>query len=79
MRGKFFAALTSLAVAGVAALSLGLSAAPATGWAADATPPAKAKPCRDATGKFAKCPAPDAAKPKPCRDAKGKFIKCPKP
>ena len=79
MRGKVFATLTSLAAAGVVALSLCLSAAPSTGRAADATPPAKAKPCRDATGKFAKCPAPEAAKPKPCRDAKGKFVKCPKP
>lgn len=39
-------------------------------------------PCRDAHGKFIKCPPKVAAKAKPkakqCRDAKGKFIKCPK-
>ncbi len=36
--------------------------------------------CRDATGKFIKCPpkaAAPAAKPKKCRDAKGHFAKCP--
>jgi hypothetical protein len=37
---------------------------------------AAGKPCRDASGKFTKCPAP-AAQPKHCRDAKGKFTKCP--
>ena len=37
---------------------------------------AKATPCRDAKGKFTKCP-PAAAAPKPvCKDAKGKFAKC---
>ena len=37
--------------------------------------PAFSAPCRDAKGKFIKCPQP---KPKPtrCRDAKGKFVKC---
>jgi hypothetical protein len=37
--------------------------------------PAFAAPCRDAKGKFVKCPA---AKPAPvrCKDAKGKFAKC---
>ena len=37
--------------------------------------PAFSAPCRDAKGKFVKCPQP---KPKPtrCRDAKGKFAKC---
>jgi hypothetical protein len=34
--------------------------------------PAFAAPCKDAKGKFVKCPA----KPKMCRDAKGHFIKC---
>lgn len=34
---------------------------------------AEAAPCRDAKGKFTKCPAPA---PKKCRDAKGKFAKC---
>ena len=42
---------------------------------------ASAKSCRDAHGKFVKCPtkmmAPmRMAKPKPCRDAHGKFVKC---
>lgn len=35
--------------------------------------PALAAPCKDAKGKFVKCPA---AKPKMCRDAKGHFSKC---
>lgn len=34
--------------------------------------PVLAAPCKDAKGKFVKCPA----KPKMCRDAKGHFIKC---
>lgn len=36
------------------------------------------KQCRDAKGKFIKCPAAAAApaKPKQCKDAKGKFVKC---
>jgi hypothetical protein len=38
---------------------------------------ASAKSCRDAKGKFTKCPTTMMApKPKPCRDAKGKFVKC---
>jgi hypothetical protein len=38
---------------------------------------ASAKSCRDAKGKFTKCPTTMAApKPKQCRDAKGKFTKC---
>jgi hypothetical protein len=38
--------------------------------------PAFAAPCKDAKGKFTKCPP---AKPAPaarCKDAKGKFAKC---
>ena len=38
-----------------------------------------AAPCRDAKGKFIKCPAPAAAataKPASCKDGKGKFVKC---
>ena len=60
------------------ALSLGLLAA--SGAAA------KAAQCKDAHGKFIKCPpaaaavapapAAKAAKAAPCKDAKGKFIKC---
>jgi len=34
--------------------------------------PALASPCKDAKGKFVKCPA----KPKMCRNAKGHFMKC---
>jgi hypothetical protein len=45
----------------VAALSLVAGAAPAL-----------AAPCKDAHGKFVKCPA----KPKVCRNAKGHFMKC---
>lgn len=45
---------------------------------------AKAAQCKDAAGKFIKCPpaaakpapAPAAAKAGPCKDASGKFIKC---
>ena len=43
-----------------------------------ASPLSAGTPCRDAHGKFIKCPPKAAAKAKPkqCRDAKGKFIKC---
>ena len=34
-----------------------------------------AAPCKDAKGKFVKCPAVKVVKH--CKDAKGKFIKCP--
>lgn len=34
-----------------------------------------AAPCKDAKGKFTKCP-PAATKPVKCKDAKGKFAKC---
>ena len=37
--------------------------------------PSFGSPCKDAKGKFIKCPT---AKPATCRDSKGKFIKCPK-
>ncbi len=37
--------------------------------------PSLASPCKDAKGKFMKCPA-KPAKPKTCRNSKGKFIKC---
>jgi len=54
----------SVALAAIAAFALPLSA--------------DAAACRDAKGKFVKCPAPASApaKPKQCRDKKGKFIKC---
>ena len=41
--------------------------------------PAFAAPCKDAKGKFVKCPTKATAKPikpKKCRDSKGHFIKC---
>ncbi len=44
----------------------------------DGSPASAAKSCRDAHGKFMKCPTAMAtAAPKHCRDAKGKFMKCP--
>jgi hypothetical protein len=42
---------------------------------ASATPTLAAGPCKDAKGKFVKCPA-KPAKPVKCKDAKGKFAKC---
>lgn len=41
-----------------------------------AATPALAAPCRDAKGKFVKCPDKTPAKPTRCKDAKGKFAKC---
>lgn len=43
-----------------------------------ASPSLAAAPCRDAKGKFIKCPpaASAPAKPTKCKDAKGKFAKC---
>lgn len=38
--------------------------------------PANAAPCRDAKGKFIKCPTKAPAKATRCKDAKGKFAKC---
>ncbi|HWU15232.1 MAG TPA: hypothetical protein VN157_14620 [Caulobacter sp.] len=40
---------------------------------------ASAAPCKDAKGKFIKCPAAAAATPVKCKDAKGKFAKCSAP
>ena len=37
--------------------------------------PALAAPCKDAKGRFVKCPE-KPAKPARCKDAKGKFTKC---
>ena len=52
-------------------LLLGLSALSLVAGAG----PALAAPCKDAKGKFIKCPAvPVAVR---CKDKKGKFIKCP--
>ena len=35
-----------------------------------------AAPCKDAKGKFVKCPPKAAPKKGPCKDAKGRFAKC---
>lgn len=48
---------------------------------AGSAPSLAAAPCKDAKGKFTKCPTKAAtptkpAKPKMCRDAKGHFAKC---
>ena len=37
--------------------------------------PAFAAPCRDARGKFTKCPKPAATAVR-CKDAKGRYAKC---
>ncbi|KRB86929.1 hypothetical protein ASE00_07490 [Sphingomonas sp. Root710] len=54
------------------ALSVVLAAALAFSAAA----PLAAAPCRDAKGKFIKCPEKAPAKKQVCKDAKGKFAKC---
>ena len=41
-----------------------------------ASPSVAANRCRDAHGKFIKCPPPKTAPAKKCRGAKGKFVKC---
>ena len=38
--------------------------------------PTLAAPCKDAKGKFIKCPDKKPAKSVRCKDAKGKFAKC---
>ncbi|MFD1610837.1 hypothetical protein ACFSCW_03365 [Sphingomonas tabacisoli] len=48
----------------------------AASLAALAGSPAFSAPCRDAKGKFIKCPEKAAAPAKRCKDAKGKFAKC---
>ena len=48
----------------------------AVALAALAGSPALSAPCRDAKGKFVKCPEKSAPVPKRCKDAKGKFAKC---
>jgi hypothetical protein len=58
--------LRLLSVSGALALALSVAS---VGQAAVA--------CKDASGKFAKCPVPAAAaKPVHCKDASGKFTKC---
>lgn len=41
-----------------------------------ASSPALAAPCKDAKGKFTKCPPAAGKAPGRCKDAKGKFAKC---
>jgi hypothetical protein len=55
-----------------------VSAIVAFGLLAGATTPAFAAPCKDAKGKFIKCPTVKKA-PVRCKDSKGKFIKCGSP
>ncbi|RYY12249.1 MAG: hypothetical protein EON55_12670 [Alphaproteobacteria bacterium] len=38
--------------------------------------PALAAPCKDAKGRFTKCPTAAPAKPTRCKAANGKFAKC---
>ena len=54
----------------IAALALALAGS------AGAVAPALAAPCKDAKGKFIKCPTAPKPKAGPCKDSKGKFIKC---
>ena len=44
--------------------------------AAGLAAPAVAAPCKDAKGKFIKCPPAAATPAKRCRTAKGAFVKC---
>ncbi|WP_293987986.1 hypothetical protein [Sphingomonas sp.] len=39
--------------------------------------PSLAAPCKDAKGKFVKCPDKKPPAATRCKDAKGKFMKCP--
>jgi len=56
-------------------LRIALSFATGLALVAAAAGPVSAAPCRDAKGKFIKCPE-KAAPAKRCKDAKGKFAKC---
>lgn len=48
----------------------------ALGLIAGSAPGIAAAPCRDAKGKFIKCPPKAPVKPTRCRDAKGHYVKC---
>jgi len=48
----------------------------ALGFVAGSVPAIGAAPCRDAKGKFIKCPTKKPAASTRCRNAKGKFVKC---
>jgi hypothetical protein len=44
---------------------------------AGSTAPAMAgQQCKDAKGRYTKCPEKPAAKKAPCKDAKGRYTKC---
>ena len=60
-------------------MSKTLSIAIALAFGLTAASGAFAETCRDAKGRFAKCPTAAAAPAKTaqCKDAKGKFTKCP--
>ena len=53
-----------------------LIAAALAAFTLSAGPSFAAEACRDAKGKFIKCPPPAAAKKAVCKDDKGKFAKC---
>ena len=53
-----------------------LTALSALALIAGSAPAVGATPCRDAKGKFIKCPTKAAPKATRCKDAKGKFAKC---
>jgi hypothetical protein len=54
------------------AMKKALFAVAAFSLLAGSAPSLAKAPCKDAKGRFVKCPA----KPKQCRDSKGHFIKC---
>ena len=73
-------ALALVAALAFAFTAVGSEAATSTMMAKKPAMAAKAAPCKDAAGKFMKCPPPapaPAAKTGPCKDEKGKFTKCP--
>jgi hypothetical protein len=55
-----------------------IAATMAVAFIAGTAAPAIAAPCRDAKGKFVKCPPKPAPKAAPmrCKNAKGQFAKC---
>jgi hypothetical protein len=48
----------------------------AFGFVAASSPAMAATQCRDAKGKFIKCPPKSSPKTNKCRDAKGRYAKC---
>ena len=53
-----------------------IAALSALAFVSASVPSLAAAPCRDAKGKFIKCPTKVAPKPTRCKNAKGKFAKC---